>query len=512
MSIAVSQTFANVPAVEQPTVTGYLPRNIYMPVPFILPILLTGLSVLMGGVPMLTDLGFVVLTAICAVYLGLEFINFPRRFGIGGMVLFGGILLWFSYDYLYYWMGIDFHNPNVEIRAITVARSAFFHCLFAMMMAIGMLLPFGKRIQRIFHAVPEPTTPSFYFWAILILFAVGLSPYFLFTAEPWYQAIWLEMTGGRTSGATWIVGRTGNVNYSWGAYVATLVQVGQVGGMLAIFYALLITNNPIGKVIGWAIWLFWVAIAFGSGTRGYLVFNALPGIALLYLKYQAYAASFFERLGKQAYIRAGILMIALLFAVQFQAYFRTTSYAGADVSEVSFTNLRGTSMFSEGLAGFELVPDNVDFFYGRYPGEALVRPMPQAIYEFFIGPVPRAFWTTKPIDPVWQWYNQVVTDSEDGTTGTTVAQGLVGGWYFRYGLSGIIQGGLLLGLLMVIGERGLQHCQGRPIAILLTLGYATWLLRCYRSFNFHDLYPLLIGAFGLWLVVRFQRAVASGRV
>ncbi len=465
----------------------------------------------MRGAPFLTDLGMICLTAICLCFLVNEFVQFPRRFGIGGMVLFGGILVWFSYDYLYYWMGVDFNHPDVEIRALTVARSAMYHCIFAMMMAVGVLLPFGKMIERLFHVIPEPSTNRFYFWAILILFAVGLSPYFIFTVEPWYESIWLEMSGGRTTGATWKVGRTGNVNYSWGAYVATLLQIGQVGGQLAVFYALLIARNPLGKLVGGAIWLFWVAIAFGSGTRGYLVFNALPGVALIFLKHQAYAAALFQRFSRKAYTRAGILLIVLLFAVQFQAHFRESSYAGADVHDVSLTNLHGASMFGEGLAGFELVPEQVDYYYNRFPGEMFVRPMPQTVIDFFVGPIPRALWKNKPIDPVWKWYNEVVTQTEDGTIGTTVAQGLVGGWYFRYGLAGVIQGGLLMGLLLAICERALRNCQGRTISILITLGFATWLFRCYRLFNFHELYPLMIGAAGLWLIVRFQRAAAGAQ-
>jgi hypothetical protein len=507
MTVAISPNFAQPASPQQEALdAGYLPRSIYTPVPFLLPLLLTGMSVVMGGSAILTDLGFICLTAICICMLVNEFAQFPRRFGIGGMVMFGGILLWFCYDYLYYWMGLDFNDPNVGIRELTVARSAFYHCLFALMMAVGLLLPFGRLIEKLFHIVPEPTTNGFYFWAIILLFMVGLSPYFLFTVEPWYESIWLEMSTGRAGGATWEVGRTGNVNYNWGAYIATFTQIGQVGGQLAVFYALLIARNPLAKIVGWAVWLFWVAIAFGSGTRGYLVFNALPGIALIFLKHQAYAATFLHSISRKAYTRASIMLLAMLFAVQFQAYFRETSYAGADVSEVSLTNLHGTSMFTEGLMGFALVPKQVGFFYNRYPGEILLRPIPQTVVDFFIGPIPRALWTTKPIDPVWKWYNEVVTQSEDGTIGTTVAQGLVGGWYFRYGVSGVIQGGLLFGLLLVISERALQNCQGRTISILITLGFATWLFRCYRLFNFHELYPLLIGVAGLWLIIRFQCA------
>lgn len=507
MSIALSQPVSW--SSPQPlTDYGYLQRSIYLPLPFLLPVVLAGMSILLQGSPVLTDLAFLTLTGLCIIFLASEFIVFSRRFGIGGMVLFGGVLLWFCYDYLYHWLGINFRDPSVEMRPIVLARSTFYHCLFVLIMTMGLLIPGGKWLERWFQIIPEPGSGTFYFWAVLFLFAVGISPYLLFTDEPWYQAIWADLTGGRTAGASWTVGRTGNVNYSWGAYVATLMQMGQVGGQLGVFYALLVARRPAAKAVGLATWLFWIAIAFGSGTRGYLVFMALPGIALLFLKYQAYAAVYFQRISKAGYTRAIVLTIVLLFAIQFQAYFRDKTYGGADVSEVSLVQLRGTSMFSEGLLGFAMIPQDANYFYNRIPGETLLRPIPQTLYEFVIGPIPRAWWTSKPIDPAWRWYNAVATGDDEGITGTTVAQGLVGGWYFRYGPLGVIQGALLMGWLLAVSERALQNAQGRPIVILLSLAFATWLFRCYRLFNFHELYPLLIGAVGLWAVVRLQRATS----
>ena len=507
MSIALNQHAAQV-ALQQPISPGYLPRSKFLPLPFAVPAVLTGLSMMMGGSPVLTDLGFVSLTALCTIGLAGELVRFPRRFGIGGIVLFGGVLIWFCYDYLTHWLGADFSNPNVALRPAVVARSAFCHCLFILLMTVGLLIPFGRRFVRLFHLIPEPSNRYFYAGILLLLFCVGISPYFLFTSDPWYRAIWQEMTGGRTGGAAWQVGRSGNVNYSWGGYLATLLQVGQVGGQLAVFYAVLVARTGVTKLIGWSIWSFWLALAFGSGTRGNLVFMALPGIALLYLKYQAHAAVLLKSVNKRAYFWAGGLLVALLFAVQFQAYFRTTSYAGADVSTVSLSQLRGTGMFSAGLLGYHYIPRDADFFYSRFPGESVLRPLPQTVYEFAVGPVPRALWRSKPIDPVWAWYNAVSTGSEQGLEGTTIAQGLVGGWYFRYGLAGVIQGGLLLGWLMRIAERALQTSQGRSISILLSLAFATWLFRSFRLLNFHELYPLLIGAAGLWILVRFDQALS----
>src|ERR1700728_3062184 len=75
-----------------------LPRSRLLPVPFLIPTLICLVSWLAGGIPLLTDLGFGSLTLICIVYLIVEIVKFPRRFGIGGILLFGGVLVWFCDD------------------------------------------------------------------------------------------------------------------------------------------------------------------------------------------------------------------------------------------------------------------------------------------------------------------------------------------------------------------------------------------------------------------------------
>src|SRR5690349_12465203 len=84
------------------------PRSRYSWMPFLLPLGLTGMSWMMGGMPPLTDAGFIALTLICLLYVIREMAVFPQRFGIGGLVLFGGTLIWFCYDYLIHWLGINF--------------------------------------------------------------------------------------------------------------------------------------------------------------------------------------------------------------------------------------------------------------------------------------------------------------------------------------------------------------------------------------------------------------------
>jgi len=514
MSVASTHHATFTPSAGRVDQAGYLKRSMYMPAPLFLPVMLAAASWLMNGQPWLTDLAFVILTGICILYVAIELYKFPQRFGIGGLVLFGGTLIWFSHDYFSHWLGHSHFNENAQYTAEVIAKAVFCHTMFVMMMAFGLLIPFHRLFTKPIHAIPEPNSPNFYFWMILGLFAVGLSPYILFTRGNPIDSIIADMFAGRAGGgARWTVGRTGNVNYSWGAYAAILLQLGQIGGQLAVFYALLVARTPGKKIVSWAIWFFWFGLAFGSGSRGQVVYMALPAVALLYLKYQSIAAMYMRRISKRAYIYAGVAVILVLFVVQFQGYFRTLGFTSehADVSRVSLTQLRGSSMFSEGVLGYALIPEFEDFYYNRIPGETLIRPIPQTAYWFAVGPVPRALWKTKPIDPVWEWYNLAFTQGRHGISGTTISQGLVGYWYFRYGIAGIIQGGLLIGWLMSVAEKSLQTSEGKPIRILISLAIATWLFRIFRGVNFNSLYPIIIGGIALYIMIKVINSMLGGQ-
>lgn len=478
---------------------------------FIPPALLCGLSWLTGGSPMLTDMGFLTLTFICGVLFFVELVRFPQRYGLGGMVLYGGTLLWLSHDYFVNWLGAPYTSPTIAFDAEVVAKSAWFHCLFIMMMVAGMQIPLGQRILNIVKRLPEPTTYDFYLWLVLLSWCVGVLPFVFFAEESFFRAIWLSMMSMRSGGGvTWTVGRTGNVTTTWGSYVTVPFILGTVGGQLAAFYAILFARGW-RKYIAWFVWAFWFAIAFGSGTRGAVAFIGLPVIFLVFLKYQSYAALMYRRVSKRAFIVTGVVAALVLLTVQIQTYTRTSLAGDSHVTARDLATLQGNAMFTEGLLVFELVPQEEDFFYSRFPGEKVVAPLPVVAYYFATGPVPRMIWKDKPIDPAWEWYNAVYLGKPTGQEGTTIAQGLVGYWYLRFGFIGVIEGGLLFGWLLVMAERLLRQAERRPLRLLLALGLAAWLFRCFRGMNYHDLYPLLIATAVLVIVIMVQRTFSPRR-
>ena len=485
--------------------SAYLPRSPLTPLPFFVPVLLSGISAIGGGIPALMDMSMLLLTFLCATLFANELIRFPRRFGVGGIVVFSGVLIWFSSDYLETWYGLDWVKDTGNIDLEVVARSVFLHSVFVLMMTCGLFLPFGRWLEKPFFWFKEPPSGNLYFMLVLLLTGIGLFPYFIWSVDPWYVAIWRDINGQRYAGARWeLQGPGGNINVAgnWGQYVALMMKAGQFSGQLAIFYALLVARSGIGKTLGWLVWFFWVIYAFGSNTRGHVVAMFIPAAALVYLKNQALAAMVFQRISKRAYLWSMFLGLFMLFIIQTQIALRGTTLLEGDFSKISLQRIHGNAMFSATLPGLAIVPDEKPFYFDSVPGEKLVRPIPQTVFNFCIGPIPRALWRNKPVDKVGLWFNTVITGRASGIKRANFTPGIVAWWYLRYGISGVVQGGMLFGFLLIVTERVIQRAEGKTITILLAMVFAVWLFRCFRIWNYINLYPFMIAALGLWIMIQ----------
>ena len=487
---------------------GHLRRSPWLPVPFLVPTALCGASWLAGGVQVLTDLGFTFLSILCAGYFIRELMVFRHRFGLGGMLVFGGSLVWWSHDYFSHWFGEAHGNLGLASSAPIVAKGAFITSFFVLMMTIGLLIPGGRRAERLVVSLPEPTSTSFYFYLVIVLFAIGVSPYFLFTNEPFYSVIWKEMFAMRAHRHVtwWTVGRTGTLNYNWGAYIIHIIHIGWFGGILAAFYALMIGRSMVLKGICWAIWVFWTLLAFGSGTRGYIVFFVLPVVALVFIKTELRA----RRLGRfnfSGYAIGLVVLLGVLLVIQFQGLFRATREHQRDLGQVELFVNRGNHMFSEPLRAYGLVPKAFPFTRDTFPAASVVRPLPDVAIRFATGWIPRALWVNKPgFDDFSKMYNKLMSGGNaENRGGATICLNVAGGAYVQYGLPGVLQMGILYGWLCALVERGFRRANFRPAATLFVLGLFQYMFRGFRDLTPHDLYPLLIGAGAMAVLVVLSR-------
>jgi hypothetical protein len=482
-------------------------RSIMQPILLLIPILSSGVSFLAGGLPVLTDFSWVMLALLCAIFLMGELYRFPERLGIGGIVLYGGVLVWFCYDYMTNWFMAWYPNWTADMPAEVIAKSTAAHMLFIFFMSLGLRLRIGRWLPRLVASLPEPSKSDIFFYMVLFTQVAGLIiPYSVFTSEPLYLSIYHAMISDRGQiGPAFTVGRTGNANYSWGAYVAQLIQFGEVGGLLAAYCLIFLRQGIFQKIVCFIIWVIWLLIGLGTGARGEVVFMMMPVVCFLFIRFNVSANQYVKRFNFVAYVMAIVTVLIAVCLVQIAYRFRGQGLEDVDLSTVSYTQLEGNHMFSEGLVGFALIPERHRYFYDAFPGETIVMPIPQFIYYLVVHPIPRALWWNKPIDPATSWYNDVAMggSGENGgkVEGVTISQGLAGCWFFRFGVAGLIEGGLFFGWLLGCTERTLLNSHGKTLPILAALCTATWLFRCFRDVRFFDFYQFALGLLAMTLII-----------
>jgi hypothetical protein len=490
-------------------------RSIWQPILLCLPLIFAAGGYLVVAPP-LVDLAFVLLTAFCVIFLFGELSRFAERYGVGGLVLYGGVLIWFCYDYFNVWFLAWARHWNLPFRQEVVAKSAMYHMIYILCMSIGMRIRGGRWLSQLITKLPELPNPSNYFTVVILTQIIGLLPYSIFTREPFYLSIYHQMTGGRGGiGTQWTVGRTGNLNYNFGGYVAEILQVGNGGAILASFCIVFLRQNIIKNVICALIWVLWVGLNFGTGTRGQVSTVLMPMICFIFIRYHVQAQELLHRYSIRAYVFVGIFLLASVTIFQIQARFRSRGFADINFSEVSLTKLEGNEMFSTGLVGFTLIPSYHDYFYDNFPGETVIAPIPHFLLWAAIAPMPRAIWTAKPVEQEWVWYSSLVSGRSTlggGTAeGTTISSGIVGYWFFRFGPAGVIEGGLFMGWLLGVFERTLYNNGGRPLTFLASLALFTWMFRTFRDADLQDLADTGVVLGGLSICVLLVRPFLASR-
>jgi len=466
----------------------------FLAVTFFVPVLLSFVAWIGGGIQFLTDLSMTIMTGLAVVILLVEIVYFPIRFGTAACTLFGGVIIWLSYDYFTNWFGADYSFSS-RFSAETIAKAVFNTTLWVAAAACGMLIPVPRKAEKLFTWVPEAPHRDFYLGLAVVMFLIGMTPYLFNTADPFHVSVWKELTGGRVR---WTSGRSGNVNFNFGAYWAQVKDVGEMAGLLGAAYAIFLANTAPKKLLGWAIWGFYFAVALQGSRRSPVVFMMLPPTLFLYIKYQAQARMLFKRYSVKAFVFAGIMLLTILVIAEIKIQRRGAGEVRYSIQEV--VEVEGNSMFSESLVGFATIPDQVSYFFDWFPGSAAIMPIPKMVYDFVIGPIPRAIWKGKPVDPIWKWYNEATM----GTTmkgqsyhGTTVAQGAVGYWFIRGGPVAVFQGGMLVGWFIALLDRVIRHNLHRLVVVIFAFGVLTFMFRAFRGINFHALYPVLIGIVAL---------------
>ncbi len=165
-------------------------------------------------------------------------------------------------------------------------------------------------------------------------------------------------------------------------------------------------------------------------------------------------------------------------------------------------------MFSEGLDGFAAIPESRPFFHDSFPGEAILGPIQESLFWLAVGPIPLAFWNEKPIDAAWAWRAQGSRPGADDYQGTTISDGEVGYWYFRYGIWGVIEGGMIFGWLAAHRRKSIAIGSGPAILNPPLIGFPHLYVSNVSRFRIFTIFiPFSSVESPSSLMIKVQRAI-----
>lgn len=490
----------SIPTFAEQPLASQSPRSLLGPLAILPSVFLSGIGYVCD-LMVLTDIGFAWMSACCAFLFMFEAWHFRRRQGWGALTMHFGILIWFCHDYFTHWFNNGPWCETYPHAMHTIAWMAFLHCLFVTFMTLGLALRIPDRAIRWIHRYPEPSNPNILLWSAVGTFVLNLGFNLVFANyTDLYSLFWSLFFGGRTHNVSLSVGFTGNLNTSASAYLTLLPDLIRLGGIMGAAYAVFAPAPMTSKITAILVWIYSLLLAYGSGTRGQVVSQGLP--MLIFLTIHTLNN---PRFLKTALIAAGVIVGALVIMIQIQTYFRSQTL-NASIQDVEMVELQGNTMFSEALDSYQVIPDQKPFFHNRYLGEGALRAIPQMVFWFAIHPIPRPLWKGKPIDPAW------AARAEDGAydsgshQGTTSSQGLVGAWYFRFGLAGVVEGGILMGWLFAWCERmmrSLQLDRNPPLRSLLVIFLLLTLLLFYRDIVYLTVWPAILAFGAMGIMVRY---------
>ncbi len=425
---------------------------------FLLPsVVLTGIAYMGGGNPTLSDMGFLWMTLCCVFFLLIELKHFKTRQGWGAATFYFGVLIWFAHDYMTHWYQCNWALWPPEYMP-TVGKMAFLYCLFITLMAFGMTLPVKDGAVRFLLRYPEPNTLEILFWFALITLVINIGYEACFSYADLITTFKSRYFGGRQGQIGTSLGGLGAINTSFTAYVTMFSMVVNIGAIAGIAYAFFSPRATRWKQLLMAlIWCHSFMLGFGGGTRTALLGVLAPLIAFLVVK-SLRQPTFFKKV--LPFILVGAAVTFVMMQVQTHNRMDRNGFNLEDAQdEKNLSKIEGNTMFSEALDDYIRIPDEKPFFYSDYPVEGAVRAIPEMFFWFAIAPVPRPglalLGIEKPIDKAWSWRARAgdTSGATNVINGTTCSYGLIGAWYFRFGLIGMMEGAILMGWLYAWTER-----------------------------------------------------------
>lgn len=171
-----------------------------------------------------------------------------------------------------------------------------------------------------------------------------------------------------------------------------------------------------------------------------------------------------------------------------------------EMTSLEHSPLRGYALNREIAFIVDNYGDRIPFIHGTDIIPRILLPLPETFAIFIVNPIPRKYWTSKPVDPSFGPYNELRTGHTGFGASSNITPTIPGRYYINYGLPGVIQIGLIFGLLWRLFDRmmtGRQYITSNRILVAAMLNAIMFI--SLRDFTFGKFYPLLFLLFFIYI-------------
>lgn len=189
------------------------------------------------------------------------------------------------------------------------------------------------------------------------------------------------------------------------------------------------------------------------------------------------------------------LSLGVLLLMAFQVTYRARGWDRVEGEVSGLVRDVGFELNRE-LTAIVCTYDEHSFLGGETLLERAVLPIPELLVSFAVSPIPRRAWPDKPLDPSIPHYNELRTGVSGLGQEINLTATVMGRAYIKYGLLGVFQIGLLVGLCwrwvswFIARHRPLDF----PLLVACTLAF--YLLQATRELSPGWLYTALFPAAG----------------
>jgi oligosaccharide repeat unit polymerase len=450
----------------------------------LVPLLISLLMLMMGGVSQEEANVLVAILGICSLLLLIKFIRNGATLGrLARIGLIAGFFFWYAYPGMVTLLAPvpDFAaDLSLSIDAETIVAGVAYLSLFLSSAILALSLLSSPQAQRRVDKPSEPVTdPSRLMRFAAIACIIGIVPILL--SGGGIAAILSAIAQSRAVEKPWL--QTGNLGNSTSA-LTYLTSSAMIAGTCLLWAAVQDRriSSRLRLTAGVLAAAFSALLVLDQGTRAVSALILIPPLTLAFM-------NLWQRSHRRAIFILLLSTGGIFLLLQFQLVSR---YGYYNPLLQNWATLGGTiDYFKENLMALLIVPT-----YHAYFKESV-------LVQFLISPIPRFLWPSKPASELvwfyslWRWNVDIYQE------GGNVFPGIVGQFYMSWGVFGPAMAGLLMGWIAHRVDLFLERASTNKDLYRSVLGamFVVWIFLSYRLLSPGFFYPLLFAA----LIVRVSR-------